>query len=99
MPTRADWQRPPPRVELAATEVHVWRIALDAVAHDHASRLSTLSESECQRAGRFRFEVDRRRFVTSHAALRDILAAYLGAAPSGLVFAEGPYGKPFLVGP
>jgi len=88
-----------PRFELAAEEVHVWRISLDAFAQDDSSYLHSLSEPERRRASHYRFESDRRRFVCSHAALRGILAAYLDASPAALVFAEGEHGKPFLLSP
>ena len=96
MPARAHWQRPQPHIDLAAAEVHVWRVPLDAFAQ---CDLSSLSELERQRASRFRFEADRRRLVGSHAALRGILATYLDAPPATLLFAEGAHGKPFLLGP
>ncbi len=79
---------PPP---LAADEVHLWRIALDAPAD-----ASLLSPDELERAGRFHFARDRRRFVAARAGLRRILARYLGQAPQALGFAYGPQGKPRL---
>jgi 4'-phosphopantetheinyl transferase len=57
-----------------------------------------LSEDERERAARFYFERDRRRFVAARSVLRHGLAQYLGAAPTELVFAYGPHGKPSLPG-
>ena len=99
MPPRAHWQRPPPHVELAAAEVHVWRVPLDGFVACDDPHLAGLSETERQRASRLRFEADRRRFLGSHGALRAILAMYLGAPPATLLFAEGAHGKPFLQAP
>jgi len=99
MTPHAHWQRPLPHVDVAAAEVHVWRVSLDAFAQRDAPHLSRLSEHELQRASRFRFEADRRRFIYSHAALRGILAIYLDASPATLLFAEGAHGKPFLLDP
>jgi 4'-phosphopantetheinyl transferase len=58
-----------------------------------------LSAAERERAIRFHFERDRFRYVAAHAALRRVLAAYVGAAPEELVFEEGEFGKPFLAHP
>ena len=78
----------------AIVEVHVWRIGLDAGC-DHR-HWAMLSPDEVTRASRFRFERDRIRFVVAHAALRQILANYLGATPAQLTFVYGQHGKPAL---
>ena len=91
-----DWLPYVGRPELRPDEVHVWRVD---VAGGGAVALETLSEGERERAARFHFAADRDRFVASHAALRGILAPYLGAEPSSLVFGEGAQGKPLLDAP
>jgi 4'-phosphopantetheinyl transferase len=55
-----------------------------------------LSEAEQARAGRFKFDRDRRLFTVAHAALRSICASYLRTHPRRVEFAEGRYGKPKL---
>jgi 4'-phosphopantetheinyl transferase len=97
-PERTDWVLPPPRLELQAEEVHVWRVPLDGSTASDETRLAVLSVAERERASRFRFEADRRRYIGSHAALRSILATYLGATPSELVFGVGAHAKPFIDG-
>ena len=91
-----DWLPHAGRPELRPDEVHVWRVD---VAGGGAVALETLSEGERARAARFHFAADRDRFVASHAALRGILASYLGVEASSLVFGEGAQGKPFLDAP
>jgi len=71
----------------------VWLIALDSEQSG-----DTLSAAERERAARFIRDVDRRRWTTARAALRTLLAAYTGADPRALRFAEGPHGKPRLAG-
>jgi len=78
-------------------EVHVWRIALDR--GDGDSLRARLSSDELARAARFHFERDRTRFLVARAALREILAHYLGASPAEIAFVYGDHGKPALAPP
>jgi len=57
-----------------------------------------LSESERQRASRFTFERDRRRFIAARATLRRLLAARLGVHPEDVELVYGRHGKPALGG-
>ncbi|NJM84101.1 MAG: 4'-phosphopantetheinyl transferase superfamily protein [Tabrizicola sp.] len=57
-----------------------------------------LSDHETERAARFRFDRDRNRYIRGRAFLRQRLGAATGVAPARLVLAEGPRGKPGLVG-
>lgn len=57
---------------------------------------SVLSDDECERAARFRFDRDRRRFVAGRSALRSLIASYLDVAASEVTFRYGPQGKPFV---
>lgn len=84
---------------LAADHVHVWHIAL-AQGHGEVRRLSALlSPDEAERAARFHFERDRRRFAVGRAALREILAEYAGVPAADLRFAYAAHGKPALTAP
>lgn len=76
-----------------AGAVDVWRIGLDAPRPGH---LDLLSPAERERADRFRFDAHRQRFVTGRAAVREILAGYVGIAPGELRFGYGRQGKPHL---
>ena len=78
-------------------QVHVWTVPLDLTPTRFLNL--SLSSDERDRAERFVFENDRRRFVTCRGLLRDLLARYLGADPAGLTFYYGPKGKPFLAAP
>lgn len=55
-----------------------------------------LSADESQRAARFCFERDRRRYTVARARLRQLLARRLDAAPEALQFAYDSKGKPRL---
>lgn len=82
----------------ATGDVHVWRVDLDHSAPALLARGTTLSPQEQARADRFRFMVDRRRWVAAHMALRLILAENTDTAPERLCFAHGPQGKPTIAG-
>ncbi len=80
-------------------DVHVWRIALDEAGDSGASLELHLTPDERERAGRFRFDADRRRWSRARAALRVVLARYAGCEPGGLRFELGAFGKPALSAP
>ena len=88
------WQRPPADLRSPTLCVDVWKMSFEAArfAED-----SCLSLEEKERAGRFRFERDRRIFRAFHAGKRRILSRYLGAQE--MKFCVGAYGKPTLALP
>jgi len=59
-------------------------------------RLAFLSQREMERAGRFVFERERRRYLAARCALRERLARHTGVAPDRLRIVEDEHGKPFL---
>ncbi|MEA2827777.1 MAG: 4-phosphopantetheinyl transferase [Actinomycetota bacterium] len=61
-------------------------------------RRTTLSPEEFQRAGRYRFERDRRRFVARRGMVRAILARRLDCSPGALDLVVDEWGKPFVPG-
>lgn len=76
----------------------VWRIHLslpDEVIDRLKSHLSTM---ELEKASRFRFDRDRRRYAVAHAGMRLILAAYWGCRPADVTIVPDPLGKPMLAG-
>jgi 4'-phosphopantetheinyl transferase len=70
----------------------VYTADLDAESVD----ASVLSNDECERAARFRFDRDRRRFVAGRSTLRSLIASYLDVAAAEIAFDYGPQGKPFV---
>jgi 4'-phosphopantetheinyl transferase len=83
--------------ELDDRGVHVWRIDLGGDDCGYTEMRALLSRDECERAARFRFDVDRRRFVKARAAVREIVGAYIGSRPEKVIFAYGEYGKPSVL--
>lgn len=90
------WETAPQELALPAGEVHVWRANLDRPPGEMATLAARLSPEEDERAGRFYFERDEKRFVAGRGILRTLLGRYLDMAPSAVQFAYGPQGKPAL---
>jgi 4'-phosphopantetheinyl transferase len=90
------WLDPPAKWKLTAPDIHIWASNLyEATAHISTfERL--LSPEELDRASRFYFERDRRRFIAGRGILREILSSYLEMSPSQLHFSYGLHGKPYL---
>lgn len=81
-----------------AAEVHVWCIDLDCADASCGAAERVLSADEVARANRYVVARDRCRFIAGRAALRRLLAAYIGDEPELLRFHYGPNGKPLLAG-
>jgi 4'-phosphopantetheinyl transferase len=90
------WRHPRAGLTLSSAEVHVWRACLDLDSSCVEHLQHALSADELQRAARFHFPRDRRRFTVARGVLRDILGRYLGVPPSELEFRYGAHGKPAL---
>jgi 4'-phosphopantetheinyl transferase len=86
----------PPEFLLPEGALHVWRAGIDLAEEEFAPLARSLSPDELQRAARFRFERDRRRFVAGRGILRSLIAAYLGCRACEIAFVYGARGKPAL---
>jgi 4'-phosphopantetheinyl transferase len=74
----------------------VWSLPTESSAAITGQFEQLLSEEEKERAGRYHFETDRRRFVLARGTLRILLSRYLDVSPLSLQFRYGPNGKPSL---
>nr|WP_165360928.1 4'-phosphopantetheinyl transferase superfamily protein [Candidatus Chloroploca sp. Khr17] len=93
------WHTPAAHPELGAHQIHIWRAGLEVSATTLAALWRLLSSDEIERARRFVFERDRRRYVAARGVLRLLLAGYTPYAAGDLVFRYTPEGKPSLVQP
>jgi 4'-phosphopantetheinyl transferase len=90
--------RPSPSSSFVLREnaVHIWLVQTNGESVSLGDFKDLLSSVEQDRASKFKFETDRRRYITAHAALRSILSIYVNSPARELQFASGPYGKPKL---
>lgn len=90
------FDRQPGLLTLDPGEVHLWAVRLADLAPAEVRARGALAPDELERAARFHFEADRRRFVLARALLRALLARYLAVEPAALAFVYGLWGKPAL---
>jgi 4'-phosphopantetheinyl transferase len=81
---------------LADNEIHVCATTLSVPPEALARFAATLSPDETERAGKFKFEKHRNRYIAGRGALRNILAQYLHANAADLRFIQLENGKPAL---
>lgn len=86
----------PGNVSLKKMETHVVRAGLLLPGTTIKQLGGTLSSDERERASRFHFAKERRRYIASRGLLRSILGTYLEAPPGSLRLVNGPNGKPAL---
>lgn len=86
---------PAPKIP-GGSAVHVWRLRLDLPAERLAALEPLLCPHERDRAGRFRFERDRTRFVAAHSGMRMVLSSYLRCQPQQVDLVQDGRSKPLL---
>lgn len=89
---------PEPSFDLRPGVVAVWRVFLDAGAHQVAEFASTLPACELAEATRLATPTHRNRFLVARGARRAVLARYLNCPPEHLRFDIGPFGRPTVRG-
>lgn len=80
---------------LGKRNVHIWRVCLQDLLWDTVS--TVLSPEEINKAHKFYTPMLQHRYKRCRAALRCILAMYLGQDPRSLGFTYNQFGKPELV--
>ena len=93
------WGFPVGSVAIHERQVHVWSVSLDQPPARLEPLLELLSSDERERAGRFRFAEDERRFIVARGVLRLLLGRYVDAHPQAIEIGYGPRGKPFAITP
>lgn len=83
--------------DICAGELHLWWVPLQGDDDELRQLRDTLSVSERDRAGRYRFARHRNGYIFGRGVLRLLLSAYTGQAAAQIGFRLGPYGKPSLL--
>lgn len=94
----ADWCETSKVSVPSQSEIQVWRIPLTVQPGTETRLRDFLCLQERDRAGRFHFARDQRRFVIRRAVLRQLLAASLETTPQAVQLEFGPHGKPVVSG-
>ncbi len=84
--------------QLKKNSVDIWLCHLPDWLDNQANFLSQLSDEEKLRSQRFKFDIHRNRFITSHGFLRVLLARYLNVEPEDIDYKKGKQGKPYISG-
>ena len=82
-------------LELHPRQIHIWHSDLDIP--NTQTLLGYLSTDEKDRANRFHFEKDKRRFIAARGLLRFMLGHYLKQKPEQIAFIYNQYGKPEVI--
>lgn len=82
--------------QLAAKELHLWRLPLDTSPLDFTNLKMLLARDEEQRAARLLDPRKAQDLIVGRGRTRQILASYLAVDPAQIAFAYGRYGKPTL---
>jgi len=83
---------------LEERDVHLWLLPLDLPPRSCEELTAALDLDERDRASRFHFDRDRRRFESGRGLLRFLLGGYTGTAPAAIRFEYGPQGRPCIAG-
>lgn len=86
-------------VVLPPGTIACWRVDLEQPESVVGALAALLSADERERAARFVFPRDRRRFTVTRACLRALVARCCGEAATAIRFAYARHGKPALAAP
>jgi len=92
------WTAPPRHLVRRSGEVHIWRAFMDEPSVGIPALEELFDEEERERAARFFFAEDRRRYDVTHYVMREVLSRYLGSPPDRVRITKDLRGKPRLEG-
>ena len=98
-PVFQNWVAPVTAPRLALGDVQLWFADLDRPAGVVVDCEQLLNVAERDRAAKYRFVVDRRRFIVRRALLRQLVASYITQPAAAVEFTTNQFGKPQLASP
>ncbi len=78
--------------------IDLWFAPLHELHGRIAAYAMLLDPAEQERAARYRFDLDRERYIIGHGLLRELLGRYLNEDPAHVRIERGEFGKPYIVG-
>ncbi|MBD3184087.1 4'-phosphopantetheinyl transferase superfamily protein [Candidatus Poribacteria bacterium] len=94
--THVKFHSPPSDIKLTDGFIDIWLGKLDQPDETIQSLMKSLSNSEINRAVKYRLDRDKNRFIVGRGILRDIIGRYLNMEPHVINFQYGKFGKPYL---
>ncbi|KAA3617197.1 MAG: 4'-phosphopantetheinyl transferase superfamily protein [Calditrichaeota bacterium] len=91
------WREANDQAYVLNNNVHIWLIRYDQSESILAESGIILSKEEKERASRFHFEIDHRRYSVTRSLLKKILGKILSKPALKIKFTFNKYGKPELV--
>ncbi len=73
--------------------VHVWLFRLDGPVWTDLAWEQSLSKEEVDRSKKFKFKMDRLRFIARRGILRLLLSRYSETPPAEIIYRTNPHGK------
>jgi 4'-phosphopantetheinyl transferase len=83
-------------IKVTDSTLHIWKIPLEIPAPELSKLFSLLNDKEKNTATRFRLDQHRRRYIVSHAAMRNILGLLLNTSAHQIEFRTQENGKPYI---
>jgi len=84
-------------INLKSQTAHVWYANTNIKNTKEHEYLTILSPGEKERASKFHFTKDRKRFIASHGILRILASLYLNKKAADIQFKYGEFGKPEFI--
>lgn len=94
--SKTQWEIPKKPIQIQSKAIHIWAADLSSHATQWGNNRRVLSQDECEKADRYKFEKNKNDYITARAILRKILGYYLTIEPEKIRFSYNPYGKPYL---
>jgi 4'-phosphopantetheinyl transferase len=82
-----------------STHVDLWLFSIDPSHYDLKNFIPILSIEEQEKAKKFHFPIDQKKYVISHGIMRQLIGSYIPCHPRDIRCHLNAFGKPELVTP
>lgn len=84
---------------LCPTHVDLWLFSIDPDDYDENNFLPILSSEEQEKAKKFHFPIDQKKYMISHGMMRQLISSYISCHPGEIRYHVNAFGKPELITP